>query len=140
MNGKKPSKWSEYDKWLKGEHLGTRSYTLTIREIVEIEMHPRQGVVESNPVMYFAETRKGLILSAHNRAVLAEMFGDDVGKCIGKRVMLRAEPMRVGGRDTLPVRIHRMPDVPASGAPAEPFESNAQADAAITTAEAEEEF
>ena len=37
------------------------------------------------------------------------MFGDDVAACIGKRVQLEAVPLRVAGRDTLPVRINPAP-------------------------------
>jgi F0F1-type ATP synthase alpha subunit len=113
--------------------LGEKTYALTIRDILEVEMHPRPGVVEYNPVLYFEETRKGLILTAHNRAMLAELFGDAIDDCIGTKVKLRAEMMNVAGRKTFPVRIVGGEAPPA--ATADPFESNAEADAAIAKAE-----
>jgi len=50
---------------------------------------------------------------------LRAMFGDDVAAVIGKRVQLEAIPLRVAGRDTLPVRINPAPQpTPTETAPA----------------------
>ena len=50
-----------------------------------------------------------MILSPTNMRTLRAMFGDDVAAAIGKRVQLEAIPLRVAGRDTLPVRINPAP-------------------------------
>ena len=54
------------------------------------------------------------------------MFGDDVAAAIGKRVQLEAIPLRVAGRDTLPVRINPAPQTattPSDARPQQPTET-----------------
>src|SRR5512135_2711594 len=51
------------------------------------------------PVLYFKETKKGLVLSSANQDALQALFGDDVTACFGKRVQLEPTPMRVAGRE-----------------------------------------
>ena len=99
-------KWSDFEHYLKGEHLNGRKVIATIAEIVIEETHAQAGRTEEKPVAYFRESKKGLILSPTNMRALRAMFGDDVNACIGKRVQLEAVPLRVAGRDTLPVRIN----------------------------------
>ena len=102
-------KWSDFEHYLKGEHLNGRKVTATIAEIVIEETHAQAGRTEEKPVCYFRESKKGLILSPTNMRTLRAMFGDDVAAAIGKRVQLEAIPLRVAGRDTLPVRINPAP-------------------------------
>ena len=47
----------------------------------------------------------------------ADLFGDNIGNCIGKTVQLEAVPMLVAGKHTLPVRIFPAPQ-PAPTQPA----------------------
>jgi hypothetical protein len=96
--------WSDFEKYLKGEHLKGRKVTATIAELAIEETHAN-GRAEEKPVLYFKESKRGLILSPTNQRTLRALFGDDVAACIGKRVQLEAVPLRVAGRDTLPVRI-----------------------------------
>lgn len=100
--------WSDFEKYLKGEHLKGRKVTATIAEITIEETHAG-GKMEEKPVAYFRESKKGLILSPTNQRTLRALFGDDVTACIGKKVQLEAIAMRVAGRDTLPVRIGPAP-------------------------------
>ncbi len=101
-------KWSDFEKYLKGEHLQGKKLTVTIAKITMEEMHAN-GHAEEKPVAYFREGRKGLILSPTNMRALRALFGDDVESAIGKRVQLEAVAMRVAGRDTLPIRINPAP-------------------------------
>ena len=102
-------KWSDFEHYLKGEHLNGRKVIATIAEITIEETHAQAGRTEEKPVCYFKESKKGLILSPTNMRALRAMFGDDVAAAIGKRVQLEAIPLRVAGRDTLPVRINPAP-------------------------------
>ena len=102
-------KWSDFEHYLKGEHLNGRKVIATIAEITIEETHAQAGRTEEKPVCYFRESKKGLILSPTNMRALRAMFGDDVTACVGKRVQLEAIPLRVAGRDTLPVRINPAP-------------------------------
>ena len=62
-------------------------------------------LTEQTPVAHLSGRKKGLILSPTNRRALKALFGDDVCACKGKWVVLEAVPMRVAGRDRLPIRI-----------------------------------
>lgn len=84
--------WSDWDKYLRGEHLGGARRVVTIAEITIEEVHASAGVAEEKPVLWFRESKKGLILSPINRRTLASLFGDDAGACVGKRVTLEAVP------------------------------------------------
>lgn len=109
-------KWSDFEHYLKGEHLAGKRPIVTIREIVIEETHAQAGRAEDKPVCYFAGAKKGLILSPTNMRTLRALFGDDVAACQGQRVQLEAVPMRVAGRDTLPVRICPAPAQPRPAA------------------------
>lgn len=105
-NNRKPARWSDFDKYLKAEHLKGQAFTLTIAR-VEVEItHPRPGVEATSPVIYFRETDKGLIVSPTNQDALTALFGDDIAAAIGQRVTLRALALRVAGRDVLPIRLY----------------------------------
>ena len=110
--------WSDFERYLKGEHLKGRKVTATIVELTIEETHAN-GRAEDKPVLYFKESKRGLILSPTNQRTLRAMFGDEVTACIGKRVQLEAVPVRVAGRDTLPVRINPAPQ-PTTPAPTTP--------------------
>ena len=117
--------WSDFERYLKGEHLKGRKVTATIVELTIEETHAN-GRAEDKPVLYFKESKRGLILSPTNQRTLRAMFGDEVTACIGKRVQLEAVPVRVAGRDTLPVRINPalQPTTPTTEtAPAQPAET-----------------
>ena len=110
-------KWSDFERYLKGEHLQGRKPTVTIAKITVEETHAQAGRAEEKPVAYFRRSQKGLILSPTNQRALRAMFGDDVESAIGKRVQLEAVPLRVAGRDTLPIRINPAPQAQAPQQP-----------------------
>jgi hypothetical protein len=101
-------RWSDFEKYLKGEHLAGKKPVVTIAEVV-LETTHANGREEEKPVLYFVGKQKGLILSPTNQRTLRNLFGDDVSNCRGKSVQLEAVPMRVAGRDTLPIRINPAP-------------------------------
>jgi hypothetical protein len=106
-------KWSDYDEYLAPTHFnGKKEVTLTIREVTADEVY-RQAEKRNvqTPVLWFKETKKGLVLSRTNRNALAAAFGDDAAKCIGRQIVLKLTPMRVAGRDMEVIRVH----VPQSG-------------------------
>jgi len=109
----RPRRWSDFDKYLQAQHLGGKSHTLTIRAVEEEETHPRPGVAALNPVAYFVETKKALVLSPTNQDALQQLFGDDVAAAIGKKITVRAIALKVAGRDTQPIRIGAAPAAPS---------------------------
>jgi hypothetical protein len=67
------------------------------------------------PVLYFKETKKGLVLSGTNQDALQATFGDDVTGCFGKRVLLEPTPMRVAGRELVVIRLKAAPTAGLAG-------------------------
>jgi len=103
------NEWYDFETRLRGEHLKGREVVITIKAVVVEETHPQPGKAVMSPVMYFEKTNKSLVLSPRNQRKLAEIFGAKVANCIGKKIRLRAEPQKVGGRMTLPIHIDALP-------------------------------
>jgi hypothetical protein len=98
--------WSQFEKYLKPAHLAGRRAVVTIADVKVETLHPRPGVKEPAPVLYFKGREKGLILSATNRRALAGLFGDDSNNAIGKQIELEATPVVVAGKERTPIRIY----------------------------------
>jgi hypothetical protein len=94
-------KWSDFDRWLKADHLQRKARSLTIDQVVVEDVYSQaEKRLRPAPVLYFKETKKGLVLSGTNQDALQGLFGDDVTGCFGKRVLLEPTPMRVAGRES----------------------------------------
>jgi hypothetical protein len=99
-------KWSDFDPWLQGKHLHGKPATLTIREIVIEEVYSQTDRAKRPvPVAYFAETKKGLVLSPTNQDKLEVLFGDDIAACANQRIIIEPVAMRVAGQDRIVIRI-----------------------------------
>jgi len=97
-------KWSDLSKWLKGEHLDGQSHTVTIKAFT-FEIVHQNGQPVKWSILYFEEWRPGLPLSTTNQDTLAALFGNIGNRALGQRVVITPVPMRVGGKDVIPVRI-----------------------------------
>jgi hypothetical protein len=97
-------KWSDFERFLKAEHLAGKKVTVTIEEVVLEKTHVGNEDRQA-PVIYFVGKNKGLVLTPTNQRTLRQMFGDDVAECKGKRVTLQAVPMTVAKRQVQPIRI-----------------------------------
>jgi len=116
-------KWSDFDRWLKADHLQGKARTLTIDQVVVEEVYSQaEKRNRPAPVLYFRETKKGLVLSQTNQDALQALFGDDVGGCFGKRVLLDPTPMRVAGRELTVIRLKAAPGANGAGAKPAPAE------------------
>lgn len=100
-------KWSDFDPYLAAKHFaGKPTATLTIDQVVIEEVYsPAKRANVRVPVLYFKETKKGLILSPTNQDKLEALFGDDISACHGQRITLEIDPMRVAGRDLQVIRV-----------------------------------
>lgn len=99
-------KWSDFDRWLKADHLQAKARSLTIDQVVVEDVYSQaEKRLRPAPVLYFKETKKGLVLSGTNQDALQVLFGDDVTGCFGKRVLLEPTPMRVAGRELVVIRL-----------------------------------
>jgi len=114
-------KWSDFDRWLKADHLQGKARTLTIDQVVVEDVYSQaEKRNRPAPVLYFRETKKGLVLSQTNQDALQALFGDDVAGCFGKRVLLDPTPMRVAGRELTVIRLKAAPGPNGAGAKAAP--------------------
>lgn len=105
--------WSDYEVFMKPIHLKGQAVTLTIVRAVEEDTHPRGGEIVKSPVLYFRELPFGLILSPTNRQTLAALYGDAVAGCIGKPIVVRSMPVKVGRIEKTPIRIlNQRPNAP----------------------------
>jgi len=112
-----PRTWSDLEPYLKAAHLPTgKTVPATVERIEFQTVHPRPGVEEIKPVMYFAGKTKGLILTSTNQKHLHATYGDDITASYGKPVTLRAVTKRVAGRDVDTILIGQ----PAQPAPEKP--------------------
>ena len=110
-------KWSDFDRWLKADHLQGKARSLTIDQVVVEDVYSQaEKRLRPAPVLYFKETKKGLVLSGTNQDALQALFGDDVTACFGKRVLLEPTPMRVAGRELVVIRIKAAPSSNGNGA------------------------
>jgi len=116
-------KWSDFDRWLKADHLQGKARTLTIDQVVVEEVYSQaEKRNRPAPVLYFRETKKGLVLSQTNQDALQALFGDDVAGCFGKRVLLDPTPMRVAGRELTVIRLKAAPGPNGAGPKSAPAE------------------
>ena len=122
-------KWSDFDRWLKADHLQGKARTLTIDQVVVEEVYSQaEKRNRPAPVLYFRETKKGLVLSQTNQDALQALFGDDVAGCFGKKVLLDPTPMRVAGRELTVIRLKAAPGPNGAGAKAAPAAEKADAE------------
>jgi len=115
-------KWSDFETRLRGEHLNGKRVVVTIARVEIEEVHPR-GIATNAPVLYFRNAKKSLVLSPENQRALSRLFGDDAEACIGQSIALQAQPMKVAGRNVLPIRIYAAPTGAGAGEVAEPEEA-----------------
>ena len=99
-NQTQAQKWSDFDKYVRGEHLQGKTVTVTIERVTVEKFYVGGGKI-AKPCLWFKGTSKGLPLNDGNRRALARLFGDDVGAVIGQAVTLAAVP----NGDALTVRI-----------------------------------
>lgn len=99
------TRWSMYETWLKPIHLAKGRGTLTITQIADEDLYNGHGKSESIPVASFKECRYKLPLSPTNCRKLTELFGDEIEACIGKRVIIVVENVKVGNATKNVLRI-----------------------------------
>lgn len=104
------TRWSDYARYLLPEHLEHKPITATIKAIVAEEMYsPKDKRKVVKPVLYMEGRKIGLPLSDVNQRVLCRLFGNDVSKAIGQRIILRPTKRSVGGVEKEPIYIEAAP-------------------------------
>jgi hypothetical protein len=112
-----PRTWSDLDPYLKAAYLKNAIVPVTVDRIEFQTVHPRPGVEEIKPVMYFVGKTKGLILTNTNQKFIRSTFGDEITASYGKQITLRAVTKHIAGRDVDTILIG-LPAQPAAEKPA----------------------
>ena len=93
-------------RFATGEDLQGKAVTLTVQGVNSEKMRPQRNAPEVDRwVLYFKETKKGVILSRTLAYQIASILGsDDTDRWIGKRIMLYPQPMNVAGKQVVAIR------------------------------------
>lgn len=93
-----PTNWSDLDPYLKPIHLAGKSVRAFVDKIEFQTVHPKPGLKEIKPVMYFVGKKKALILNATNQKFLRESFGDQISASVGSELLLVPASKVIAGR------------------------------------------
>lgn len=104
-------------KYLKGEDLGGKEVTVTIKEM-KVERMGVGAEKEDKPVLYFERATKALILNRTNALMISGLYGPETGMWGGKRITLYATTVRAFGKETDAVRVKKA--LPSAAAPQGP--------------------
>ena len=93
-------------RYATGEDLQGKAYTMTIAKITKEKMHPQPGAPEIEKwVLYFQETKKGVILGRTLAFQIAELLGsEETDDWVGKQITLYPQPMLVAGKHVVAIR------------------------------------
>lgn len=81
--------WTDYDEYLTADMLDGKEFNLTVTGYDDGDFYdPETRGKVTKPILYFAETEKGLVLTRINRRKIMELFGKSKRDCIGKVVTL----------------------------------------------------
>lgn len=89
------SKWSDFDKYVRGEHLNGKPVRVVIDHVTVEKFFVNGGKVVK-PCLWFKGTAKGLPLNDGNRRALAKLFGDNIDAALGQAITLAAVPSGEG--------------------------------------------
>lgn len=81
-----------------------KDVTLTI-DSISIEALKTDSGDESKPIMRFKETKKKLVLNRTNADSIAEMYGTEAEKWIGKRITIYPTKVRAFGEMVACIRV-----------------------------------
>lgn len=97
---------TELFPYIQGESLvGKASVTLTMTSVEAEKLPNHGGQEETKYVLYFKETKKGLILNKTNAARIIALYGRETDEWAGQRISIHSEPVRAFGKNHNAVRV-----------------------------------
>ena len=105
-------------RYATGNDLQGKLHTLTITHIKCEKMRPQAGAPEVERwVLYFKETKKGVILSRTLAYQIAEILGsEETNDWLGKVIIIYPQPIQVAGKAVTAIRAKRAPKLNESAA------------------------
>lgn len=101
-------------KYLKASDIGDGDMPLTIKEVV-IENIGQGEDIESKPILYFAETEKGLVLNKTNSNTIKGLYSAETDNWAGKMIALFATEVDFAGKQTLALRVRMKAPAKSNG-------------------------
>ncbi len=92
-------------KYLTGDDLDGDVTVVIDRVVMEPFRDPRTRLETRKPVMYFQRAKRGLIVNRTNWRAVAELYGDESDRWIGKRITLTPAMVDAYGKQTKAVRV-----------------------------------
>lgn len=92
-------------KYIAGDSLVGKSVSMTIDRVVMEEIEGQGGKKEDKPVLYFAESKKGMVLNKTNAKRIGKLFGAETDDWKGKAIELYAESVKAFGETHNAVRV-----------------------------------
>lgn len=105
-------RWSQFDKWLRPEYVGSEPIALTITDITYEDGHLNGRAVKTL-ALHFAEVPNLFALSAVNQRAIAALFGNLLGSAIGNKIALQKTRTKFGPTWKYPLRILTHAPAPA---------------------------
>lgn len=92
-------------KYIAGDSLVGKSVPMTISRIAMEEVEGQNGKKEEKLVMYFAESKKGMILNKTNAKRIGRLFGPETDDWQGNVIELYTEPVKAFGETHNALRV-----------------------------------
>lgn len=102
--------------YLQATDLKNRNVTVTIARYDREEIGRERRI---KPVLYFNGAKKGLVLNKTNARTIANSYGTNLDKWVGRQITLYPRLVDFGGDEVLAIRV-RMPQAAPSPPPAPP--------------------
>jgi hypothetical protein len=96
--------------FLQATDLKNRNITVTIARYDREEIGRDKRI---KPILYFHGARKGLVLNKTNARAIANSYGTNLDKWIGRQIILYPRMVDFGGEEVLAIRV-RIPQAGAS--------------------------
>ena len=107
MSNISKTKWSDFDTYLRPEHLRGQKVTLKIAAVTVEEVYRVGSGKVKMPILHFEQTAKWLPVNVTNQRALLKALGDDLEACLGKTVAL--EPTVINNKDSIKLSVPPQP-------------------------------
>jgi hypothetical protein len=93
-------------KYLSGEDLNGKAWTLTIENVTTEKLSPRPGAPpEDKYIVHFKKTQRGMVLCRTLAYQISEALGsDDTAEWLNKRITIYPESITIAGKRRLAIR------------------------------------
>lgn len=92
-------------KYIAGDSLVGKNVQMTMNRVVNEAVPNDKGKEEEKQVLYFAESKKGMILNKTNAKRIARLFGPETDDWNGKVIELYTEPVKAFGDTHNAIRV-----------------------------------